>query len=409
MSDQVAPAAGARRPGRRRRIGLAMVSLATLLAAAGYAAWWTLYGQYRVDTDNAYVQGHLVQITPQIAGTVVAVDVEDTDRVEAGQVLVRLDPADARLALAQAQAQLARAVRGVASLQAEGATLRAGIEQRNADAARARIELEQGHADLVRRQHLGASGAVSGEELAHVRGGIDKAKAAAAAASAAVAVAHGQYAANQALVGSTPVEQHPDVLGAEAAVREARLALGRTTLTAPVAGYVARRSVQTGQRVQAGTPLLTVIALDDVWVEANFKEVQLRDVRIGQPAKLTADLYGSKVEFDGRVVGLAAGTGAAFALLPPQNATGNWIKVVQRVPVRIALDARQLREHPLRIGLSMQVGIDLHDQSGPLLAQAPRTPAAASTASSDEAADPADAMIRRIVEANRGRAPARGR
>ncbi|KAA0212540.1 MAG: HlyD family efflux transporter periplasmic adaptor subunit [Lautropia sp.] len=420
MSDETASTAPAspRKRGRRRRIGLALVALVVLLAGAGYGAWWTLVGQHYVDTDNAYVQGHLVQITPQIAGTVLAINVEDTDRVEAGQPLALLDPADARVALAQAQAQLAQAVREAASLDAANATLRAGIEQREADEARARIELERAREDLQRRQHLGASGAVSGEELGHARRAIDEAAAAASAARAAVVVARRQFEANQALTGSTPVREHPNVLRAAAAVREAWLALERTTLPAPVSGYVARRSVQVGQRVQAGTPLMAVIPLDQVWVEANFKEVQLRGVRIGQPVKLTADLYGGKVEFDGRVTGLAAGTGAAFALLPPQNATGNWIKVVQRVPVRIALDAAQLREHPLRVGLSMQVKIDLHDQSGPLLAEAPRTqppalaqadagPAPAGGAAS--AAHAADAMIREIIEANLGRRAASGR
>lgn len=411
MSDETGSTAPAptRRPGRRRRIGLALVALVVLLAAAGYGAWWTLVGQHRIDTDNAYVQGHLVQITPQIAGTVLAVRVEDTDRVEAGQPLVLLDPADARVALAQAQAQLAQAVREAASLDAANATLRAGIELREADEAKARIELGRAREDLQRRQQLGATGAVSGEDLAHARRAIDAAAAAAGAARAAVVVARRQLAANQALTGTTSVEEHPNVLRAAAAVREAWLALGRTTLSAPVSGYVARRNVQVGQRVQAGAPLMAVIPLDQVWVDANFKEVQLRGVRIGQPAKLTADLYGGKVEFDGRVTGLAAGTGAAFALLPPQNATGNWIKVVQRVPVRIALDPGQLREHPLRVGLSMQVSIDLHDQSGPRLAEALRAPPAPPAQDVARPDDRVDAMIRSIIEANLGRRAAPGR
>jgi len=406
MSDQAdsasAAGAGERAPGsaRARRTGLIAVALIVALAAAGYAIWWILVGQHFVETDNAYVQGRLVQITPQIAGTVLAIDVDDTDRVEAGQPLLRLDPADARLALAQATAQLAQTVRETVALVAGDATLRAGIDLREADAAKAQAELARAQDDLQRRQHLGVTGAVSGEEIGHARRSIEVAAAAAAAARAAAGAARGQYAANHALTAGTPVERNPTVLRAAAAVRQAWLALERTTLRAPLAGYVARRSVQLGQRVQAGTPVMVVVPLDDVWVEANFKEVQLRGVRIGQPVKLTTDLYGGKVEFDGHVVGLAAGTGAAFALLPPQNATGNWIKVVQRVPVRIALDARQLREHPLRVGLSVEATIDLHDQSGARLAEKPHPASAAATQAFTEPAGEVDAMIRRIIEAN---------
>ena len=325
-----------------------------------------------------------------MVGTVVAIGADDTDLVEAGQTLVRLDPSDARVALAQAEAQLAQAVREARVLYAKDTTLAATVAQRKVDLARAQD-------DLARRAPLVASGAVSREDLQHARDAV-------AAARAALKTADEQLAASRALTEGTAVEKQPSVLRAAARVREAFLAVQRDTIPAPVRGYVAKRSVQVGQRVAPGQPLMAVVPLDQVWVEANFKEVQLREMRIGQPVRLSADLYGSQVEYRGRVAGLAAGTGGAFALLPPQNATGNWIKVVQRLPVRIELDRKQLAEHPLRVGLSMEVDVDVHDASGAQLATTPVSGPVYATRAFDEQAAAADARVREIIAANLGRA-----
>ncbi|HUJ88509.1 MAG TPA: efflux RND transporter periplasmic adaptor subunit [Burkholderiales bacterium] len=375
--------------GARRRRALSFVLVAFVLVGLGWITWWYIESRGHETTDNAYVVGNLVQVTPRVSGTVVAIGADDTDLVEAGQPLVRLDPADARVALAQAEAQLAQAVREARTLYAEDITLAAAAAQRQVDLARA----EQ---DLARRAPLLASGAVSQEDLQHARDAV-------AAARAALTTAREQLAASRALTEGTKVETQPSVLRAAARVREAFLTLQRDEIPAPVRGYVAKRSVQVGQRVAPGEPLMAVVPLDDVWVEANFKEVQLREMRIGQPARLTADLYGSRVEYVGHVAGLAAGTGGAFALLPPQNATGNWIKVVQRLPVRIALDRKQLAEHPLRIGLSMEVDVDVRDASGPQLATAPVKGPVYATRAFDEQAAAADARVREIIAANLGR------
>jgi membrane fusion protein (multidrug efflux system) len=378
-----APTAGA-----RRRRALSVVLVVFLLVGLGWIAWWYVESRGHESTDNAYVGGNLVQVTPRVAGTVVAIGADDTDLVEAGQTLVRLDPSDARVALAQAEAQLAQAVREARVLYAKDTTLAATVAQRKVDLARAQD-------DLARRAPLVASGAVSREDLQHARDAV-------AAARAALKTADEQLAASRALTEGTSVEKQPSVLRAAARVREAFLAVQRDTIPAPVRGYVAKRSVQVGQRVAPGQPLMAVVPLDQVWVEANFKEVQLREMRIGQPARLTADLYGSRVEYLGRVAGLAAGTGGAFALLPPQNATGNWIKVVQRLPVRIELDRKQLAEHPLRVGLSMEVDVDVRDASGPQLATTPVSGPVYATKAFDEQAAAADARVREIIAANLG-------
>jgi membrane fusion protein (multidrug efflux system) len=301
-------------------------------------------------TDDAYVNGNIVQITPQVAGTVIGIDADDTQMVQVGQALVRLDPADAKLALEQAEAKLAKAVRDVRGLFSTTGQLRATVEQRRTDVARAAE-------DLDRRQRLASSGAVSGEEIQHARDALDSARAAAAAAVQ-------QLAANSARVDRTTVANHPDVLAASAQVRDASLELARTRLPAPVAGVVAKRAVQLGQRVAPGAALMAVVPLDQLWVDANFKEPQLAAMRVGQPATLTADLYGRKVVYHGTIQGFGAGTGSVFALLPAQNATGNWIKIVQRVPVRIALDPRDLSRYPLRPGLSMLVDVDTRAPAG---------------------------------------------
>ncbi len=390
------------RNGKRQRL-LLIAGAVFVVAGLSYGAYWAKYLRNFERTDDAYVQGNLVQITPQVAGTVVAVNADDTDFVKAGQALVTLDHADAKVALEQAQAALAQTVREVRSLYVTNTTWAANIAQREADVTRVNADLARAQDDLARRQSLANSGAVSGEEMNHAQTAVSNARAAVAAAQAALTAARQQLATNQSLTEGTSIEKHPNVERAAAKVREAYLAYARTELPSPVSGYVAKRTVQLGQRVAAGAPLMSIVPLDEVWVDANFKEVQLRKMRIGQPVKLTADAYGSAVHYDGKVVGLGVGTGGAFALLPAQNATGNWIKVVQRVPVRIALDPKELAEHPLRVGLSMEVDVDVADTSGTSLADAPRGSAAYTTNAFKHDTEEADALVKKTIAENLGR------
>ncbi|RZL65566.1 MAG: HlyD family efflux transporter periplasmic adaptor subunit [Variovorax sp.] len=391
----------------KRRRALTALGAVVLLVGAGWGIYeWQVASHYE-STDNAYVQGNVIQITPQIGGTVMAIMADDTDFVKAGQPLVQLDPADAKVALDQAEAALAQAVRQVRTLYANNGSLAAQVTLRQSDIVRAQSDVARAQDDLGRRQALAGNGAVSKEELNHAQTQLANAKSTLAAAQAGVAGAREQLASNQSLTEGTSVEQHPSVLAAAAKVREAYLATQRVALPAPVDGYVARRTVQLGQRVAAGTPMMSIVPLDQLWVDANFKEVQLRNVRIDQPVKLTADLYGKKVEYTGRVAGLGVGTGAAFSLLPAQNATGNWIKVVQRVPVRIALDPAQLQGSPLRVGLSMDAEIDITDKGGKMLADAPRATAMSQTQVYSRLDDGADAEVRRIIAANLGRSAGR--
>ncbi|MGC1175404.1 efflux RND transporter periplasmic adaptor subunit [Polaromonas sp.] len=386
----------------QRKKALTALAAVVIVAGVGWAAYEFLLASHYESTDNAYVQGNVIQITPQIGGTVVGVLADDTDFVKAGQPLVQLDPADAKVAMDQAEAALAQAVRQVRTLYANNGSLAAQVTLRESDIARAQSEIARANDDLNRRQALTGNGAVSREELGHAQTQLANAKSALAAAQAGVAAAREQLASNQALTDGTSVEQHPSVQVAAARVREAYLATQRVVMPAPVDGYVAKRTVQLGQRVAAGTPMMSIIPLKQVWVDANFKEVQLRNIRIGQPVKLTADLYGRKVEYTGTVAGLGVGTGAAFALLPAQNATGNWIKVVQRVPVRIALDAEQIAKNPLRVGLSMDAEVDIRNRDGKTLADAPG--AAASQAQALQVPDNGgEAAVRRVIAANLGR------
>lgn len=387
---------------RQRR--LVVFGLLCLLIALGYSAYWLLFARYSIFTDNAYVQGDIVQVTPQVGGTVLAINVNDTDTVEAGQPLVRLDPQDTQLALDQSEAKLAQTVREVRALFVADKGLAALVEARKADLARSEAEQARIQADLARRAGLEASGAVALEELQHLKSALASARAVHAAAQAALSEAQEQQAKNATQTESTRVEKHPRVLVAAAQYREAWLNWKRVAIVAPVSGTVARRSVQVGQRIAGGAPIMAIVSLDHLWVDANFKEAQLRDLRIGQPATLVADVYGSRVDYHGKVVGLGAGTGSVFSLLPAQNATGNWIKIVQRVPVRIALDAKELAEHPLRVGLSMEVTVDMHDRSGPMLA-AVRPPAPVATTSVYDNLDKAaDERVNAIVTQNLGRA-----
>ena len=383
----------------------ALTAVAGLVAVAGiaYGAYWALVLNHYESTDNAYVQGNVVQLTPQVGGTVVAINADDTDHVKAGQLLVKLDPADAQVALDQAEAQLAQTVREVRTLYANNSTLKAQIALREADLARAQSELVRAQDDVSRRSPLVATGAVGKEEFNHVTSALAASKSSVVAAQSAVLAAREQLTSNQTLTDGIGVEQHPNVLRASARVREAYLAMKRADLLAPVDGFVAKRSVQLGQRVQAGTPLMSVIALNQVWIEANFKESQLQNLRLGQPVELIADVYGKKVAYHGTIEGLGAGTGAAFSLLPAQNATGNWIKVVQRVPVRITLDPKELVEHPLRVGLSMDAKVDVSKTDGRMLADASRVSTVAQTNVFDQNNTAADIEVRKIIAANGGR------
>lgn len=405
-TEAVSPAPAAE---SRRAKALLTVTAVVALAAAGYGGWWWLTQRHHESTDNAYVQAPLVQVTPQVGGTVLAVLADDTDVVKSGQVLVKLDPADAKLALDRAEAQLAQTVREVRTLYANNATLDAQIRLREAEVKRAQSDVARAQDDVQRRKPLVATGAVGAEELKHAESTLASAQNALSAAQSAFAAAQEQAASNRALTDGTAIEKHPNVERAAAAVREAYLALARTELPAPLAGQVARRTVQVGQRVAAGAPLMSLVPLEQAWVEANFKEGQLREMRIGQPVKLKADLYGGKVEYQGRVVGLGAGTGAAFALLPAQNATGNWIKVVQRVPVRIELDAKELAEHPLRVGLSMEAVVDTSDTTGQPVAAASAGAHDSTTTVFDAQRATADQRVQQIVRANlSARAPRSG-
>jgi membrane fusion protein, multidrug efflux system len=339
--------------GKRRAI-LLIIALVFVLAGIAWYLLWLLVWSQREVTEDAYVNGNQVAVSSQVPGTVIAVLADDTERIDAGQVLVRLDPTDAEVALAKARSALASAVRQVRQQTAMASQFDAGIAARRLDLARAR-------ADLQRRAPLLADKAIAPEEVAHARQAVE-------IAQAALDLATRQAAASHALVDGTDVAGNAAVMQAKAAFREAWINAERNAIVAPVSGYVAQRGVQVGTRVQPGQPLMTVIALDDLWVDANFKESQLAHIRIGQPARIEADIYGGDIEYTGKVVGLGAGTGSAFALLPPQNASGNWIKVVQRVPVRVELDAAQLKKSPLRIGLSTSVLVDTHDRSGQVLA-----------------------------------------
>ncbi|OZI61354.1 HlyD family secretion protein [Bordetella genomosp. 11] len=385
---------------KRKRLMLIATGV-FVLAAIAYGAWWWLVGSHFESTDDAYVHGNLVQITPQVPGTVVAIEADDTEMIEAGAPLVRLDPSDTDIALQQAEAKLAQTVRQVRTLYVQNDALAADVAVRQADVERAQADLTRARSDLARRQTLAKSGGVSGEEILHAQTTLKSAESGLAQARASLEASRAKLATNQALTHGTSVENHPDVREAEAELRNAWLAQSRTVLPAPVTGMVARRSVQVGQRVAPGNTLMNVVPLNQLWVEANFKEGQLREMRVGQPVKLTADLYGGSVTYHGTVVGLDAGTGSAFALLPAQNATGNWIKVVQRVPVRIALDPQELKTHPLRIGLSMDVEVDLSKQDGPAVTEQPRrAEPALATRAFDPDSKQVDAMIQKIVQEN---------
>ena len=328
----------------RQRLFLLLGGVIAVIAIVA-GTWWYIVSSRYVSTDDAYVDASVAEITPQIDGLVRSVPVNDTQSVKKGQVLVVIDPVDEQIAVAQAEANYGQAVRRVEQYFANAAAAAAQVQARRGDLQRTQL-------DYKRRAALASTGAVSGDELTAAKNALDT-------AVAGVDTAQRQLASQQALVHGTTAQNNPEVMAAKAQLDAARLALSRTILRAPVDGIVAQSQVQIGQRVQVGTQLMTVVPIAQVYVDANFKESQLRRVRIGQPVTLTSDLYGSSVEFHGRVAGVGGGTGSAFAVIPAQNATGNWIKVVQRLPVRVALDPAELARHPLRVGLSMNATIDV--------------------------------------------------
>ena len=385
MSQTSAPAAAPAAPSRRGKLLRGLLAIVVLLLAAA-ALWYFMFGRWFEETDDAYVQGNQVQITPLVTGTVVAINADDGMRVERGQLLVQLDPADTEVALQQARANLARTVR-----QTRG--LYRSVEGAQAELSARQVTLNRVREDFARRKGLAATGAISDEELAHARNEL-------AAAEAAVAGSRETFERSNALVDDTVIATQPDVEAAAAQLRQAYLNNARAGIVAPVSGYVARRSVQVGQRVQPGTALMAVVPTEQMWVEANFKETQLRHMRLGQEVELRSDLYGGDVKYKGRIDSLGLGTGSAFSLLPAQNASGNWIKIVQRVPVRIAIDAKQLADNPLRIGLSMKAEVSLRDQKGTVL---PTTTAKGQVFDTDVYAKQlhsADDVIHEIIQNN---------
>jgi membrane fusion protein (multidrug efflux system) len=371
-------------PNNNRRRGLLILGAVVLVAAIGYGVYWFLDARFFETTDDAYVAGNVVAVTSRENATVMSLHADNTQTVKRGQLLIEMDPAVANVNMAAAEANLARTVRLVRGEFSSADSYRAQLAQ-------AEVALAQAQSDYQRRQSASADGAVSGEELAHARAGV-------AAAEAAVNAAKGGLAHALSQVEGASIADNPDVLAAEAQLRNAAIALSHMQVVAPVDGVIAQRTVQVGQQVAAGTPLMAVVPLSNVWIDANFKEVQLPDMRVGQPVTVKADVYGGSVTYHGHIEGLGAGSGSAFALLPPQNASGNWIKIVQRVPVRIALDPNELAQHPLRVGLSVSVSADIRDTSGPQV-----TSSVSGSMTGDTGADtkPAtDALIAKILAAN---------
>ncbi len=386
--------------GSRRQRFLTILLVIVLAVAALASVYYLMFVRGYVSTDNAYVNGNIVQVTAQTGGTVIAVNADETDAVTAGSALVNLDPVDAKVMLARAENALARSVREIRGTFASTEGLNAFVKARQADVARARAEVARASQDVERRVALAGEGGVSAEELAHARSALIGAEASLSAALAAATEAGQNLTANEARIEGSVVATNPAVLQAAAELKEAYIAFKRTTVLAPTTGIVAKRGAQLGARVQPGQMLATIVPLTEVWVDANFKEAQLATLRIGQPVKLEADFYGSSVEYHGKVAGLGAGTGSAFSVLPAQNATGNWIKVVQRVPVRIALDPAELEAHPLRIGLSMAATVDTRDESGPAIAGQPSTQSRYSTTVYDGIEAEADAHVQQVIAAN---------
>ena len=371
----------------RRRRGFLVFGGVVVLAGLAYGAWWLIEDRFTESTDDAYVAGNIVAVTSRENATVIALYADNTQAVHRGQLLIEMDPSVAEVNMRAAEANLARAARSVRGTFASADSYSAQLSQ-------AEVALAQAKSDY-RRRRAALSGAVSGEELGHARDAVR-------AAEAAVNSARGGLAQARSGISGVDVAHSPDVLAAEAQLRAAALVLAHMKIVAPVDGEIAQRTVQVGQHVNAGAPLMAVVPLSDVWVDANFKEVQLARMRIGQPVKITTDIYGSKVVYHGHVAGLGAGSGSAFAVLPAQNASGNWIKIVQRVPVRIALDPGELKDNPLRVGLSVTADVDVRDQSGSRMAGASATGVMRGDTGEDVGPQ-VDRLVRKILAANGAR------
>ncbi|MFP1740777.1 multidrug efflux MFS transporter periplasmic adaptor subunit EmrA [Lonsdalea quercina] len=382
-----APQPAKKNKNRRKRI-LTLLTILFLFLGCLWLAYWFLVLRHHQETDDAYVAGNQIQIMSQVAGSVTSVNVDSTDFVRKGDVLVELDPTDAQQAYERAQTALANSVRQVHQLIINSRQYQANI-------ALQQTALNQAVSDLNRREALGKVNAIGREDVQHARDAV-------ASAQASLDVAKQQFAANQALILNTPLEKQPAIQQSAADLRDAWLALQRTHIVSPVDGYVSRRSVQVGARIASTSALMVVVPAKGLWVDANFKETQLANMRIGQPATIVSDLYGDDVVYKGKVVGLDMGTGSAFSLLPAQNATGNWIKVVQRLPVRIELDPQELADHPLRIGLSMLVNVDTAKADGKVLSDIPRSEPAYQSDALELNMAPVNQLINEIIRANAG-------
>ena len=379
------PQQPANKKGKRKR-ALVLLTLLFVIIAVAYGAYWFLVLRHFEETDDAYVAGNQVQIMSQVSGSVTKVWADNTDYIQQGDVLVTLDQTDAQQAFEKAQTALASSVRQMRQLMINSKQLQANIDIR-------KTTLAQAQTDLNRRIPLGNANLIGREELQHAKDAVTSAQ-------AALDVAIQQYNANQAMILGTKLEEQPTVRQAATEVRNAWLALQRTKIVSPMSGYVSRRSVQPGAQISPTTPLMAVVPANNLWVDANFKETQLAHMRIGQPVTVISDIYGDDVKYTGKVVGLDMGTGSAFSLLPAQNATGNWIKVVQRLPVRIELDADQLAKHPLRIGLSTLVKVDTSNRDGQILANQIRNSPAYESNAREISLDPVNKLINDIVQAN---------
>ncbi|MFP2507939.1 MULTISPECIES: efflux RND transporter periplasmic adaptor subunit [Buttiauxella] len=383
---ETTPEEHVKRSSKRKRNFIILI-LILMLAAAGCLAWYFLYARYYESTDDAYVNGNQVALTPQIGGTVTQVTADEGDFVEKGQRLVLLDPSDTKIALQQAEANLANTVRQVRGLYSTADNYRAQV-------AAKQVALQTAQNDYARRQKIFSTGAIAAEDLSHYRDAVSSAQSDLAAAQQALRT-------NLAMVDDTVIDSHPEIKTAVATLRQRYLDNARTTIVAPVSGYVAKRAVQLGMRVTSGTTLLAIVPLNEVWVDANFKESQMSTMRLGQKVTLSADLYGDDVEYHGTIESLGIGTGSAFSLLPAQNASGNWIKIVQRLPVRITLDPHDMQKHPLRVGLSMNARVDIrNNEDGHLLPQQTVSTPRFTTDVYKDSLEAADKLVAKILHDN---------